>query len=100
MSDNPQPQTVEPGTVRYLRILVTVLTVTMIAGFLVIVTLFVIRFSDAFAPKLPDVITLPDGTEPLAFTQGGDWYAVVTKDDRILIFDRKSGALRQEIGIE
>ena len=72
----------------------------MVLGFIVIVVLFVIRFSDAFGPELPDTITLPDGSTPLAFTQGGDWYAVVTQEDQILIYDRESGALRQTIDIE
>lgn len=85
---------------KYLRILVTVLTATMILGFIVIVVLFVIRFSDAFGPELPDVITLPDGTTPTAFTKGADWYAVVTSDDQILIFDLDSGELRQTIELE
>lgn len=100
MNDTPNEPPVDTGTVRYLRILVTVLTVTMILGFIVIVVLFVIRFSAAFGPELPDVITLPDGTVPVAFTRARDWYAVVTDDSRILIFDLDSGALRQEIAVE
>ena len=100
MADNPQTSPVDPGTVKYLRLLVTILTATMVLGFLVIVVLFVIRFSDAFGPKLPNTITLPDGSSPQAFTQGGDWYAVVTDDNQILIFDRESGELRQTITIE
>lgn len=84
---------------KYLRILVTVLTGTMIAGFLVIVVLFVIRFSDAFGPELPSEITLPEGAKATAFTQGGDWYAIVTEDNRILIYDRDSGKLRQTVAI-
>ncbi|MEO0751304.1 MAG: DUF6476 family protein, partial [Pseudomonadota bacterium] len=36
----------------------------------------------------------------MAFTQGDDWYAVVTEDDQILIFDRDSGTLRQTITVE
>ncbi|SLN52190.1 hypothetical protein PEL8287_02739 [Roseovarius litorisediminis] len=85
--------------VKYLRLLVTVLTATMILGFIVIVVLFVIRFSDAFGPKLPDTITLPEGAKASAFTQGGNWYAVVTTDDRILIYDRDTNELRKEITI-
>ena len=100
MADNSHEQPVDAGTVKYLRILVTVLTATMILGFIVIVVLFVIRFSDAFGPELPDVITLPDGTTPTAFTKGADWYAVVTSDDQILIFDLDSGELRQTIEVE
>lgn len=106
MADNSQEQPVDAGTVKYLRILVTVLTATMILGFIIIVVLFVIRFSDAFGPEtpdpisLPDVLSLPDGTTPTAFTRGADWYAVVTSDDRILIFDLESGALRQTLQID
>jgi hypothetical protein len=100
MADNPQPSPVDPGTVKYLRWLVTILTATMVLGFIVIVVLFVIRFSDAFGPELPDEITLPDGSTPAAFTQGGDWYAVVTEDDQILIYDRDSGELRKTIDVK
>ncbi|MEL6433548.1 MAG: DUF6476 family protein [Pseudomonadota bacterium] len=100
MADSPHPSPVDPGTVKYLRWLVTILTATMVLGFIVIVVLFVIRFSDAFGPELPDEIVLPDGSTPVAFTQGGDWYAVVTKDDQILIFDRESQELRQIIQVE
>jgi len=100
MNDTPDSQPVDPGLVKYLRLLVTVLTAVMIIGFLVIVFLFVTRFSDAFSPELPDVITLPDGTTPTAFTRGNGWYAVVTKDNQILIFSEQTGALRQTIEID
>ncbi len=71
----------------------------MIGGLLVITTLIVIRFSDT-RPRLPDSITLPDGSRPEAFTQGRDWFGVVTDDNRILIFDRDGGRLRQTITVE
>lgn len=77
----------------------TVLTVVMIGGLLVITTLIVIRFSET-RPVLPESIALPDGTRAEAFTQGRDWYAVVTDDNRILIFDRASGTLRQTVTID
>jgi len=98
MTDPSQPGA-EPGNLRFLRLLVTVLTAVMIGGLLVIVGLLVIRFSST-APALPDSIALPDGTRAEAFTVSGDWYAVVTTDNRILIFDRSTGALRQTIRIE
>lgn len=106
MNDTPTDQPVDAGTVKYLRILVTVLTVTMVVGFIVIVVLFVIRFSDAFGTgtpggmALPEAITLPDGAQATAFTQGPDWYAIVTRDNRILIYDRETGVLKQTIRIE
>jgi hypothetical protein len=53
----------------------------------------------AAPPPLPATITLPDGTTATAFTQADDWFAVVTDDDRILIFDRDTGALVQTVAI-
>jgi hypothetical protein len=95
---DPSDPIPEPANLRFLRRLVTVLTATMIGGLFIIIALFVIRFSDRPAP-LPEEITLPDGATATAFTQGDDWYAVVTEQNTILIFDRHSGALRQTIAI-
>ncbi len=79
--------------------LVTVLTGVMIAGIVLILFLIWHRYTNARAP-LPEVITLPSGAEASAYTQGSDWYAVVTEDDQILIFDRATGDLRQTIAVE
>ncbi|HEY9037806.1 MAG TPA: DUF6476 family protein [Roseovarius sp.] len=100
MDDDPQMQPVNPAMVKYLRVLVTALTATMIIGFIIIVALFVTRFTGGKDVTLPASIALPDGTVASAFTQGGDWYAVVTAEDDILIFDRATGQLRQTIRIE
>ncbi len=89
----------EPGNLRFLRLLVTGLTATMVAGLLVLIVLFVTRFPTAPAP-LPDVIRLPDGTAAQAFTATPGWYAVITTDDRILIYNRADGQLRQEISVQ
>ncbi len=89
----------EPPNLRFLRLLVTILTAVMIGGLLSIVGLLVIRFSKS-PPVVPDSITLPDGTTAEAFTMGADWYAVVTGEGQILIFDRASGALRQSVTLE
>ncbi|GGG62585.1 hypothetical protein GCM10011415_06130 [Salipiger pallidus] len=100
MSQTPEPEaTPEPANLRFLRVLVTVLTAVMIAGLLTILAVIVIQFRNARAP-LPEVITLPSGATASAYTQGSDWYAVVTNDDRILIFDRASGDLRQEMQVQ
>lgn len=75
----------------------------MIGGVLVMIVLFVTRFYGAgpsTLPALPDTITLPQGTDAQAVTFGGDWIAVVSDDNRILIFDRASGALRQTVAID
>ena len=71
----------------------------MIIGVITIVALVVTRMPGAVRASLPlpEQITLPDGAKAQAFTQGDDWYAVVTTDDRILIYNRASGALVQEI---
>lgn len=70
----------------------------MILGLIVLVSAVVIRLQAPAVP-IPDEISLPAGTEARAVTFGGDWYAVVTTDDRILVFDAGSGALRQDIAI-
>ncbi|SFD46644.1 hypothetical protein SAMN04488523_10160 [Sulfitobacter brevis] len=92
-------ETAEPANLRFLRRLVTVLTVVMIFGVLVVIGLLVTRLSGR-GPELPASITLPDGSEAATFTMGDGWYAVVTTDDRILIFDRLSGNLRQTLQID
>lgn len=88
-----------PPSLRLLRTLVFVLTVVMILGFVILIGAFVIRLN-ASPVALPEVIDLPDGTRATAFTQGGDWFAVVTDDNRILIFDRAGGTLRQTVTID
>jgi hypothetical protein len=98
MSDTPQP--VSPATLKFLARLVTVLTATMIVGLLVITGLLVTRLGGGPAPlALPDAIALPDGARATAFTRGESWYAVVTDDDRILVYDAESGRLTQEVSI-
>jgi hypothetical protein len=64
-----------------------------------VVGLLVTRMPQAFgaaAPSLPDGLTLPEGTDPAAITFGKGWIAIVTTDDRILIYGR-NGTLRQEL---
>ncbi len=96
-SDSPEPL---PPDLRFLKRLVTVLTLVMIGGVLTIVGLLVIRLQTPPAVlPLPEVIELPDGARATAFTQGAGWYAVVTEGDEILIFDRASGELRQRVRI-
>ncbi len=97
MEDGQAP---DVKTLRYLKALVTILTVTMILGFLTIVGLFVMRFSAMNKVALPEQIALPDGAKAAAFTQGEGWYAVVTNDDQILIFSRSTGNITQRITIQ
>ena len=85
---------------KWLKILVSVLTVTMIVGFAVIVVLFVIRFKEFGARpamQLPATIELPEGLGAISYTQGESWYLVVTDSQEILVFDRSSGELMQRM---
>ena len=94
--DRPDPEL--PGNLKFLRLLVTVLTGTMIVGLVVMLTLIVIRFRDK-STDLPSAITLPDGTVAEAFTQAKRWYAVVTRAGEILIYSRETGELIQRIKV-
>ncbi|WP_068245669.1 DUF6476 family protein [Tritonibacter horizontis] len=90
----------EPAQLRFLRRLVTTLTVIMVGGVLVVIALLVIRLSDGkTTPLLPQQISLPDGATARAVTFGPGWIAVVTTDDRILILDGETGDIRQEVTI-
>ncbi len=75
------------------------LTAVMIGGVLVTFALIVIRLSDR-TPTLPDQIELPDGAIAQSVTIGNNWYAVVTDDNRILIFDKTTGRIRQEVSVD
>ena len=88
-----------PPSLRGLKRLVTTLTLVMILGFLVLIAALVIRLNADPLP-LPDQISLPEGVRAQAFTQGTDWFAVVTDAGTILIYDRTTGRLRQTVMIE
>ena len=98
MADTPDDIPALPPHLRRLARLVTVLTVTMIAGFVTLIAALVIRLNAGLVP-LPDEIALPQGARAMAVTRGADWFAVVTDDDRILIFGPE-GALRQTVTVE
>ncbi len=76
----------------------------MILGLVTVIVLIVIRVPNVIRTvddpiPLPDEITLPTDAKPGSFTQGGDWYAVITTANEILIFNRSDGTLRQKIAI-
>lgn len=100
MNEIPTSQT-EVKNLRFLRILVTTLTVTMIFGVLAIVALLVIRFTqEPQTIALPDEILLPDGATAYAFTRGPDWYAVVTSENLILIYDAQTNTLMKTLSVK
>lgn len=90
----------DAGLVRYLKWLVTTLTVTMIVGLVVLIAVVVMRLNETPGQSFPDQIALPDGATATAITRGSDWIAVVTDDDRILIYDTTGQTLRQEIAVD
>ena len=94
MDSSPEP--IEPANLRFLRLLVTGMTVVMVVGLLALVVLLVMRFRDD-GPILPENLALEDGVAAQAVTMGDGWVAIVTEDNRILIHDRITGALRQEV---
>lgn len=88
-----------PPSLRLLKWLVIILTLTMIGGVITVVGLIVTRMPQAFTskgPELPANLTLPEGTKASAVTFGTGWTAVVTTDDRILVFGA-DGSLRQSL---
>lgn len=84
---------------RFLKGLVIALTLVMIVGVITVVGLLVTRMPNATEIPLPETLRLPEGAVAQAVTVGSGWFAVVTTDSRILIFDRTSGALRQEVKV-
>jgi len=87
-----------PSGLRFLRQLVTILTMVMIVGVVLISALLVIRLNQP-ALAIPEWITLPSGTVAVSYTQTQDWYAVVTDQNKILIFDL-DGQLTQEVDLK
>lgn len=75
------------------------MAIVMIAGFVVLIGTLVIRLNADPVP-LPDRITLPAGVSAVAFTQGTDWYAVVTDADTILIYNRNTDELTQTVTVD
>ena len=102
MSDSTDaPDPALPPSLRLLKWLVVALTLTMIGGVITVVALLVTRMPQAFSavgPSLPEGFALPAGVEAQAVTFGEGWVAVVTDDQRILIFGR-DGRLRQEVAV-
>ena len=98
MSDMmPSDQTPLPE-VRFLKVLVTALTATMILGLIIIVALIVIRMPDkAVMPVLPETITLPEGVSPAAITFAGERIVVLSADDRVLVYGTDGRLIGQTV---
>ncbi|MCB6178816.1 DUF6476 family protein [Rhodobacter sp. Har01] len=87
-----------PPSLRILKGLVILLTVSMIVAVLTVVFLLVTRMPKAFTslPKLPESVVLPAGETAEAITFGKTWFAVVTTSGRLLVYS-DTGKLRQDV---
>ena len=104
-TDQPLPP--EPPRLRRLRLLVTVLTATMILGLIIIIGSIVITLTgsrDKVTVKLPETLDLPQGEIAQAITAGKGWIgAVTTAQDgtqSFHILEPDTGKLRQSIKIQ
>ncbi|RYI02572.1 MAG: hypothetical protein EON48_16535 [Acetobacteraceae bacterium] len=91
-----------PPSLRLLKWLVILLTLSMIGAVITVVWLLVTRMPstlDEATPLVPEDVRLPAGKAAAAVTFGRTWIAVVTTDDHILIFG-KDGTLRQDVLVE
>jgi hypothetical protein len=92
-----------PGSLRVLKWLVILLTLSMIGGVITIVAVIVTRMPAALVgtPGLPAAITLPAGLTAGAVTFGDGFVAVVASGEggqRILVF-APDGRLRQDVAV-
>lgn len=87
-----------PPSLRLLKWLVILLTLSMIGAVITVVWLLVTRMPQVMSgpPKLPETVVLPQGETAAAVTFGKSWYAVVTQTGRILIYS-ETGKLRQDV---
>lgn len=86
----PQPDPADLRGLRLLRALVTVLTAVMILGIIALVVLMARGLRElpaAAPPALPDTLDMPEGASVQAVTAGPGWWAVVTREGEILLFD-------------
>ena len=89
-----QNEIILPPSIKFLKLLVTLLAGVMIVGFVIIVCVFVINFRKSHA-LIPATLELPDDIIPIAYTQTRNWYAIVTDDDEILIFDNTGNEIQK-----
>ncbi|WP_416916579.1 MAG: DUF6476 family protein [Roseicyclus sp.] len=91
-----------PPQLRWLKRLVTVLTVTMIGGVLAISAVLVIRLNAESAPVViaPGDFVLPDGVGLVGISVIEGRVVVVGDDGMIRVFDSESREMIREIPVE
>ena len=101
MDKDDQPPNADfqlPRNLRFLQRLVTLLTVSMIGGILIIAALLAFKLRSE-SINFPRTLILPDGTKPIAFTQTKDWYSIITEANEILIY-KNDGTLIKSIIVQ
>lgn len=81
---------------RFLKALVTGLTLVMGLGMVAIVALLWFRLGQPVLPELPANVTLPDGARVEALTFARDLIVVVTDAGEVLLYDR-NGVLKDRV---
>jgi hypothetical protein len=100
MEQTPEDEAIVlPRSVRVLQWLVIALTASMVLGVIAVVGVVVTRFPKPLTPPMPETLILPAGESALSVAQGADWVGVVTDANRIYIFDRATGRLRQTVQV-
>lgn len=100
--NEPDDQGPEPANLKFLRILVTVLTATMIIGIAAVITLMVLRLNQtpsSWAPQV-ETLTLPSGVTPAAVTYIQNRTLILGDDDNLYIFEGDAQTATKTIKIE
>ncbi|ABD56319.1 DUF6476 family protein [Jannaschia sp. CCS1] len=100
MGDNfPEDDGPLPPNLRFLRILVTVLTGVMILGVLTIVLLLVIRLNDTQRPILvhPEVFAIPAGVGTVGYSVINGYTVIIGDDGIIRVFASDTRDLVDEV---
>lgn len=104
MAEPPETPIAEgdlPPHLKRLRLLVTILTLTMIAGVITISAVLVIRLNADTRPVLiaPGDFALPEGVGLVGISVVHGRTVIVGDDGVIRVFDSESRALQQEVAI-
>ncbi|MGH1367227.1 MAG: DUF6476 family protein [Maritimibacter sp.] len=99
MDEAPLPEA-QAGLIRYLKGLVTALTVTMIAGLIVLIAVIVMRFNQSQPFALPESLVLPEGVTAAGITFVENRVIVVTTQGEILVLGDDMKTIKQTIKLD
>ncbi len=98
--DSPENEPLPPQ-LRFLRVLVTILTGVMILGVVTVILLLVIRLSDNRGPVLvhPDVFEFPLGVETVGYSVINGYTVLVGDDGVIRVYASDTRELVEELDL-